>query len=73
MGGDPDNWIEFGEEDGTPLLWRIIKRDHEGLKIIYEGKKNNGNQPIEDGKITVDNEDTFFGTLLVISGRKKLL
>ncbi|MGI6329733.1 MAG: prepilin-type N-terminal cleavage/methylation domain-containing protein [Bacilli bacterium] len=60
VGGDPNNWIEFGEEDGIPLLWRIIKRDHEGIKIIYEGKKNNGNQPIENGRVKIDGKYSVY-------------
>ncbi|MFA7689230.1 MAG: prepilin-type N-terminal cleavage/methylation domain-containing protein [Bacilli bacterium] len=51
VGPNPNNWIEFGEEDGVSILWRIIKIDEEGIKIIYEGKKDESNPPEEDGII----------------------
>jgi prepilin-type N-terminal cleavage/methylation domain-containing protein len=57
VGENPDNWIEFGKENGTPLLWRIIRSDNEGIKIIYEGKqKQNDLQPDENGHIKINNK-----------------
>ena len=40
IGPDPNNWIEFGSIGGTPVMWRIIKKDNEGIQLIYEGLKN---------------------------------
>ena len=54
VGANPNNWIEFGQvssSNATPILWRIVKYDNEGIKIIYEGTKNGSNPPSEDGKI----------------------
>ena len=54
VGANPNNWIEFGQVssgNSTPILWRIVKYDNEGIKIIYEGTKNGSNPPSEDGKI----------------------
>ena len=56
IGENPNNWVAFGsavdnEYDYIPLLWRIIKADDEGIKIVYEGVKNGTNLPIENGKI----------------------
>jgi type IV pilus assembly protein PilA len=51
-GANPNNWIEFGQvssSDSTPILWRIIKNDSNGIKLIYEGAKNGSNQPTDDG------------------------
>lgn len=51
-GSNPQNWIEFGQvslSDSTPLLWRIVKADNNGIRLIYEGTKNGSLSPIEDG------------------------
>ncbi len=56
VGPNPNNWIEFGQvssADKTPLMWRVIKVDSEGIKIIYEGAKNGDDPPIENGRVTV--------------------
>lgn len=56
VGPDPYNWIEFGQvssSNSTPLLWRIVKYDSSGIKIIYEGAKNGGSAPTADGKATI--------------------
>ena len=58
VGANPNNWIEFGEEEGTSIMWRIIKVDDEGIKMIYEGKKNESNPPEEDGRITIEGSFT---------------
>lgn len=57
VGPDPRNWVEFGNAsdniyDYIPILWRIIKSDNEGIKLIYEGPYNEGKKPLVDGKIT---------------------
>ncbi|MDD3048679.1 MAG: DUF5011 domain-containing protein [Bacilli bacterium] len=54
-GANPSNWVEFGQVssgDTTPIMWRIIRKDAEGLKIIYEGTKNGVSAPTADGKIS---------------------
>jgi hypothetical protein len=53
-GTNPNNWIELGKINGNSLMWRIIKSDPEGIKIIYEGLKNGNDVPIADGRIDVD-------------------
>ena len=65
-GSNPQNWIEFGQvslSDSTPLLWRIVKVDNNGIRLVYEGSKNGTLTPIEDGSLsslsifdTVDNK-----------------
>ncbi|MDD3048678.1 MAG: DUF5011 domain-containing protein [Bacilli bacterium] len=53
-GANPNNWVEFGQvssSDTTPIMWRIIRKDAEGLKIIYEGTKNGVSAPTANGKI----------------------
>ncbi len=49
VGPDPHNWLQFGTVNGQPILWRIIRYDNEGIKIIYEG-------PVGSitGRITID-------------------
>ncbi len=52
VGADPNNWLEFGTIDGVTILWRIIKSNNEGIKIIYEGKrKSDDTEPDDNGKI----------------------
>lgn len=58
VGPDPNNWIEFGELDGTALLWRIIKNDNNGIQIIYEGLKNGTKRPSANGRIVIENRIT---------------
>jgi type IV pilus assembly protein PilA len=53
VGPNPNNWIVFGRESSKDILWRVIKADEEGIKIIYEGTKNGTNPPTEDGKVTL--------------------
>ncbi|MDD3048682.1 MAG: type II secretion system protein [Bacilli bacterium] len=51
-GSDPNNWIEFGQVssgDTTPLMWRIIKNDTYGIRLVYEGVKNGTSAPTADG------------------------
>lgn len=51
-GANPNNWIEFGQvspTDSTPLMWRIIRSDNDGIQIIYEGAKNGTSQPTANG------------------------
>ncbi|MFA7515171.1 MAG: prepilin-type N-terminal cleavage/methylation domain-containing protein [Bacilli bacterium] len=60
VGADPNNWLEFGTIDGVTILWRIIKSNNEGIKIIYEGKRKQDNtNPIDNGRITVDGNNVF--------------
>ncbi len=59
VGANPNNWIEFGQVssgNSTPILWRIVKYDDEGIKIIYEGTKNGSNPPVENGFLTMNGE-----------------
>jgi prepilin-type N-terminal cleavage/methylation domain-containing protein len=52
VGSNPNNWIQFGSNaSGDPLMWRIIRYDAEGIKIIFEGVKNGANPPVADGSI----------------------
>ncbi|MDD4547310.1 MAG: DUF5011 domain-containing protein, partial [Bacilli bacterium] len=57
IGDNPNNWVEFGnisdsDSSYVPILWRIIKSDDEGIKIIYEGAKTEeDNMPVENGII----------------------
>ncbi len=37
VGPDPYNWLQLGTVNGQSILWRIIRHDSEGIKIIYEG------------------------------------
>lgn len=60
-GSNPNNWVIFGQvssTDSTPLLWRVIKDDVYGIKIIYEGIQNGSNLPTADGKITIGEQTT---------------
>lgn len=61
-GPNPNNWIEFGKIDSIPILWRIIKSNDEGIKIIYEGKRKHDNTPPEDNGriIKIDNGDEIY-------------
>ena len=37
-----NNWVEFGEENGSPILWRIIRINGDGsIRMIYAGTKDN--------------------------------
>lgn len=59
-GVNPNNWIEFGESGGEPLMWRIIKNNEEGIKIIYEGVRTVDNSiPIQNGRITIAGSTSF--------------
>ncbi|MFA5603839.1 MAG: immunoglobulin-like domain-containing protein, partial [Bacilli bacterium] len=57
IGENPNNWVEFGnisdsDSSYVPILWRIIKSDDEGIKIVYEGAKTEeDNIPVENGII----------------------
>jgi type IV pilus assembly protein PilA len=53
IGPDPNNWIEFGSIGGTPVMWRIIKKDDEGIQLIYEGLKNGASAPTDNGRIQI--------------------
>lgn len=54
-GPNPNNWIQFGKDNNHYILmWRIIKANAEGIKIIYEGIRNGNNFPTADGRVTID-------------------
>jgi hypothetical protein len=56
VGANPNNWVAFGQvstADNTPILWRIIKYNNDGIKIIYEGVKNGSSAPTANGAATV--------------------
>lgn len=54
VGSNPNNWVIFGradESDNTSLLmWRIVKIDKVGIKMVYEGIQNGEKIPLEDGR-----------------------
>ncbi len=56
-GDDPKNWVKFGMIDGITnrgLLWRIVKLDDTGIKMVYEGLENGSMNPLEDGRALID-------------------
>ncbi len=54
IGANPKNWVLFGRADESDssslLMWRIIKIDKNGIKMVYEGIQNGENVPLEDGR-----------------------
>lgn len=60
-GTNPNNWLEWGqvsESDSTPLMWRIVKHNNDGIFIVYEGVKNGDDLPIGDGRVQIDDSWT---------------
>jgi len=56
-GSNPNNWVKFGMVDGVTnrgLLWRIVKIDNTGIKMVYEGLENGEAYPLEDGRALID-------------------
>ena len=54
VGANPNNWIQFGKDSNeNDLIWRIIKNNDEGIKIIYEGIKNGSSAPTDNGRVTL--------------------
>lgn len=56
-GDSPNNWVKFGMIDGITnrgLLWRIVKLDDTGIKMVYEGLENGSKNPLEDGRALID-------------------
>ena len=56
-GSNPNNWVKFGMVDGITnrgLLWRIVKIDDTGIKMVYEGLENGALAPLEDGRALID-------------------
>jgi prepilin-type N-terminal cleavage/methylation domain-containing protein len=56
-GVNPNNWLEFGQvssSNSTPILWRVIRHDSFGIRLIYEGVKQGNQMPTQNGRITVD-------------------
>lgn len=56
-GVDPNNWLAFGKIGGNTIMWRVIKNDPEGIKIVYEGVKNGTTAPVADGRVQVDSSN----------------
>ena len=55
-GADPNNWVLFGRFDQSSvygILWRIVKTDDGGRKLVFEGLENGGEMPIENGRISI--------------------
>lgn len=60
-GSNPYNWLAFGQASSsnpTPLMWRIIKSDSEGIKIIYEGFQNGTSAPLDNGRVIISSSWT---------------
>ena len=56
-GSDPNNWVKFGMIDGVAnrgIMWRIVKIDDTGIKMVYEGLENGEANPVEDGRALID-------------------
>ena len=61
-GSNPNNWVKFGMVDGITnrgIMWRIVKIDNTGIKMVYEGLENGEANPLEDGRALID------GTMVV--------
>lgn len=70
-GQNPNNWVKFGMVDGITnrgILWRIVKIDDTGIKMVYEGLENGENNPLEDGRALIDGT---MGIAWNISGTNK--
>lgn len=56
-GLNPNNWVLFGRSDEndnkSAIMWRIVKIDDTGIKMVYEGNRNGGAQPLEDGRALI--------------------
>ena len=54
IGANPNNWVLFGRADESDnkslLMWRIVKIDKVGIKMVYEGIQNGEKVPLEDGR-----------------------
>lgn len=49
-GDNPNNFIQWGDIGGVPILWRIVKFDESGVLIIFEGlRKPDNTMPDENG------------------------
>ncbi len=53
IGPNPNNWIEIGSIGGITVMWRIVKKDNEGIQLIYEGLKNGESAPTANGRIQI--------------------
>lgn len=57
-GSNPNNWVLFGRADEndnkSAILWRIVKIDNNGIKMVYEGTRNGELQPLEDGRALIN-------------------
>lgn len=56
-GSNPNNWVKFGMVDGITnrgIMWRIVKIDNTGIKMVYEGLENGELGPLEDGRALID-------------------
>ena len=58
-GAVDNNWVIFGEENGKPIYWRIIRIDGKGnIKLIYSGTK----KPTESESIVLTGDSTQIKT-----------
>jgi len=56
-GSNPNNWVKFGMVDGITnrgIMWRIVKIDNTGIKMVYEGLENGELGPLENGRALID-------------------
>lgn len=54
-GAIDNNWVIFGEEDGLPIYWRIIRIDGDGnIKLIYSGTT----APTEEDSVVFSSDST---------------
>ncbi|MFA5408091.1 MAG: hypothetical protein WC343_04890 [Bacilli bacterium] len=52
VGLNPNNWIQLGTIGGNLIMWRAVKSDAAGIKLVYEGVKNGALAPTANGRIT---------------------
>ena len=58
-GAVDNNWVKFGEVDGKPIYWRIIRINGDGsIRLLYSGTT----APIESQKVVMAGEGTQIGT-----------
>ena len=58
-GAVDNNWVKFGEVDGKPIYWRIIRINGDGsIRLIYTGTT----APTESQKVVMTGEGTQIST-----------
>ena len=58
-GAVDNNWVKFGEVDGKPIYWRIIRINGDGsIRLIYTGTT----APTESQKVVMTGTGTQIGT-----------